>query len=69
MSKQPTSFRLSAEARGLIQRLKEKHGTSEADVIEMAIRRMARVDLSERGWPPMAILDAAASLLGKTAVE
>lgn len=65
MPKRAASYRLSPEALALVKRLKERHGVSEADVIEMALRRMARVDLSEGGWPPAAILDAASALVEK----
>jgi hypothetical protein len=63
MPKHPSSYRLSEEARTLIVRLKERHGVSEADVIEMAVRRMARADLSEGGAPPATVLDMAVALV------
>lgn len=65
MRRNPTSFRLSDDIVDLLKRLASHHGISEADVLGMALRRMARVDLSESGWPALAILDAAAAVLGK----
>lgn len=64
-TKKKTSYRLGEEALTLVKRLKERHGVSEADVIEMALRRMARVDLSDGGWPAAAVLDAAVAVLEK----
>ena len=63
--KRATSLRLSEDVRALMTRLAERHGVSETDVLEMAVRRMARVDLAEGSWPPLAVLDAAAAVLGK----
>jgi predicted transcriptional regulator len=40
--KQPTSFRLSPEALSLIRELAEKLGVSQAAVLEMAVRKMAK---------------------------
>lgn len=65
MPKRATSYRLSEEALALVRRLKERHGVSEADVVEMALRRMARVDLAEGAWPPASVLDAASALVEK----
>lgn len=62
-TKRSTTFRLSEGARDLLKRLKEKHGVSEADVVEMALRRMSRVDLAEGRWPALTVLDAASSLI------
>ncbi len=63
MPKNATSYRLSEHALGLIERLREKHGVSHAAVIEMALRRMARVDLAEGRWPAQAVLDAAPAII------
>lgn len=63
--KKATSYRLSEEALALVRLLKERHGVSEADVVEMALRRMARVDLADGKWPAAALLDAAAALIEK----
>ena len=61
--KRATSYRLSDRARENLAKLKEKHDLSEAAIIEMALARMARVDLAEGRWPPRAILDAAVVVL------
>ena len=42
MVKQPTSFRLSAEALELIGRLADLLGLSQASIVEMAVRLLAR---------------------------
>ncbi len=42
LDKQPTSFRLSAEALSLIREMSEKLGVSQAAVLEMALRKMAK---------------------------
>lgn len=63
MAKQATSYRLSEDAKALITRLKEKLGVSEADVIEMAVRRLARVELAEGRMPPADVLAAAVKLV------
>lgn len=41
-TKLPNSYRLSEEARNLIVRLAEHLGLSQANVIEMAVRQLAR---------------------------
>lgn len=43
--KRSTTFRLSEEARTLIERLAAHHGISFTDIMEMAVRQMARRDL------------------------
>jgi hypothetical protein len=58
-----TSYRLTAETRDLIRQLKDRLGLSEAAVIELAVRRLARVELAEGRWPPSAVLDCAARIL------
>ena len=40
-----SSYRLSAEGRDLINRLAEHLGISQASVIEMAVRKLARAEL------------------------
>lgn len=40
--KKPTSFRLSDEAKELIKKLSEHLGISEAAIIEMAVRLLAK---------------------------
>lgn len=47
--KQPTSFRLSDEARELIARLAATHGVTATAVLEMAVRHLARRDLRQGG--------------------
>jgi predicted DNA-binding protein len=42
--KQPTSFRLSEEALRLLKLLADAKGVSQASIIEMAVREMARKD-------------------------
>jgi hypothetical protein len=44
-SKQPSSYRLSEECRDLLVRLSEALGLSQAGVIEMAVRKLARAEL------------------------
>lgn len=39
-----TSFRLSPEAMGMLDRLKERTGLSQAGILELAIRRMAEAE-------------------------
>lgn len=41
-NKQPTSFRLSSEAKALLADLATRLGISQASVLEMAIRELAR---------------------------
>lgn len=41
-TKQSTSFRLSEEALSLIRELSERLGLSQAAVVEMAVRQLAR---------------------------
>lgn len=49
MSKQATSFRLSEEALETIRGLSEELGVSQAAVVELAVRRLAKVEgLPER---------------------
>lgn len=43
-NKQPTSVRLSPEAKRLLERLADKLGVTQAAIIEMAIRRMAEAE-------------------------
>jgi len=43
--KPPTSYRLSHAARELIDRLAEHMGVSRTDVLEMAVRQLARREL------------------------
>jgi predicted transcriptional regulator len=43
--KRSTTFRLSEEARQLLERLAEVNGVAQTAVLEMAIRQMARRDL------------------------
>jgi hypothetical protein len=50
-SKQPSSYRLSEECRDLLVRLAEALGLSQAGVIEMAVRKLARLELADRGEP------------------
>jgi hypothetical protein len=45
--KNPTSFRLSEEALGLIGRLAETLGISRTSVVEMAVRQLARRELGD----------------------
>jgi len=40
--KQPTSFRLSPDALALLRELAERLGLSQASVIELAVRRLAK---------------------------
>jgi predicted transcriptional regulator len=47
--KQPTSFRVSEEALRLLRLLAELKGVSQAAIIEMAIRDMARKENLELG--------------------
>ena len=42
MTKEPTSFRLSPEALALIREMAERLGVSQASVIELAVRKLAR---------------------------
>src|SRR5262249_51937514 len=48
--KQPTSFRLSGECLDLLARLAAALGLSQAGVIEMVVRKLARTELTDR--PP-----------------
>jgi hypothetical protein len=64
---QLVSFRLSEGAIEAIAGLQAAYRCSGADVLEMALRRIARVDLAEGTWPALAVLDAAAALLEKKA--
>ena len=41
-NKTATSYRLSAEALSLIKKLAKEHGISQASVIEMAVRKLAK---------------------------
>jgi predicted transcriptional regulator len=45
--KVPTSFRLSDEARDLIQRLTEVLGINQTAVVEQAVRKLARQELAD----------------------
>jgi PIN domain nuclease of toxin-antitoxin system len=45
--KTPTSFRLSEEARALIERISATLGISQAAVIEMAVRQLAKKEKIE----------------------
>jgi hypothetical protein len=47
-SKPPTSYRLSEQATECIARLAEHLGVSKTDVVEMAVRQLARKELGER---------------------
>jgi predicted transcriptional regulator len=47
--KRSTTFRLSEEARGLLERLAGHHGIAQTAVLEMAIRELARRDLADDG--------------------
>jgi hypothetical protein len=49
--KTPTSYRFSGHARGLIDRLSEHLGVSKTDVIEMAVRLLARREFEGGGEP------------------
>jgi hypothetical protein len=54
-NKQPSSYRLSEECRDLLIRLSEALGISQASVIEMAVRKLARAELkgqAERSKKP-----------------
>jgi hypothetical protein len=44
-SKQASSYRLSPECRDLMNRLADHLGISQASVIEMAVRKLARAEL------------------------
>jgi len=53
MKKTPTSFRLSDDARDLLQQLSEKTGISQVAVLEILIREKAKKDgLTVRRDPP-----------------
>jgi predicted transcriptional regulator len=43
--KRSTTFRLSEEARDLLEQLAQRHGITQTAVLEMAIRDLARRDL------------------------
>lgn len=47
--KKATSFRLSNEALYLIKNLSRSLGISQADVLELAIRKIAREGINEQG--------------------
>ena len=47
--KHPSSYRLSTEARELIDRLAAYLGISQAGVIEQAVRKLARAELPNVG--------------------
>lgn len=46
-NKTATSFRLTPEAIALIKELAEKLGVSQADIVEMAVRKLAKVEQDE----------------------
>jgi hypothetical protein len=51
--KRSTTYRLSEEARTLLERLADHHGINQTAVLEMAIREKARRDLlAEPAQPP-----------------
>jgi len=50
-TKHPTSYRLSDECRNLIEQLAEALGISQAGVVEQAIRKFARTELSAPRGP------------------
>jgi hypothetical protein len=49
--KTPSSYRLSNQARELIDRLADHLGVSKTDVIEMAVRLLARREFERVGEP------------------
>jgi hypothetical protein len=50
--KTPSSYRFSDHARELIDRLAAHLGVSKTDVIEMAVRLLARREFEDPGEPP-----------------
>jgi hypothetical protein len=52
MSKNPTSFRLSEECLRLLARLSETLGINQTAVIEQAVRKLARAELSDESEVP-----------------
>ena len=50
-SKRATSIRLSEEGRRLLERLAENLGVSQAAVMELSLRRLARTELPQDGKP------------------
>jgi hypothetical protein len=46
-----TSYRLSECAQDLLAKLSERLGVTKTGVLEMAIRKLARTELGEVGWP------------------
>jgi hypothetical protein len=50
--KTPSSYRFSDQARELIDRLAAHLGVSKTDVIEMAVRMLARREFEGVGEPP-----------------
>jgi hypothetical protein len=63
--KLPTSYRLSDEARGVIGRLAELHGCSGTDVVERAVRLLARIELADYRPGP----DTPVEQAGRAALE
>jgi predicted transcriptional regulator len=64
--KRSTTFRLSEEARQLLEQLAQVNGVAQTAVLEMAIRQMARRDLPGAPEPPSGEKAAKKETKGRT---